>query len=100
LCVTKLVFTAGNSDGGVYLRTNKYLTASMATMGVRIGAGALENEESDIVKADSDFSEEIEDLTISLGEIAGDNAIPTTMAPLGGVSIASQRTDEYDIDFE
>lgn len=72
----------------------------MATMGVRIGAGGLENEESDIVKADSDLSEEIEDLTISLGEIAGDNATPTTMAPLGGVSIASQRTDEYDIDFE
>ncbi|KAH8755898.1 hypothetical protein BGZ57DRAFT_1009101 [Hyaloscypha finlandica] len=56
----------------------------MATMRVRIGAGALENEESDIVKTDSDLSEEIGDLTISLGEIAGDNAIPTTMAPLGG----------------
>jgi hypothetical protein len=72
----------------------------MATMRVRIGAGTSENEESDVIKANSDLPEEIEDLTISLGEIAGDSAIPTTMAPLGGVSIASQRTDEYDIDFE
>jgi len=44
--------------------------------------------------------EEIGDLIISLGEIVGDNAIPIMMTPLGGVSIASQRIDKYDIDFE
>jgi hypothetical protein len=71
----------------------------MTVNDTRGGAEASENGSDDLTKVGSDLSDEIEDITIQ-DDKAGDSIIPSNMAPLGGVSVAAQRRDEYDINFE
>jgi hypothetical protein len=71
----------------------------MSVKNGKIEAGMSESGgESEITKVGSDLSEEIGDHTIPLEKI-DDSLIPLNMAR-GGVSVASQRRDEYDINFE
>jgi tetratricopeptide (TPR) repeat protein len=71
----------------------------MTVNDAKVGAEASENGSDDLTKVGSDLSDEIEDITIQEGK-AGDSVIPSNMAPLGGVSVAAQRRDEYDINFD
>jgi hypothetical protein len=80
-------------------KTNSSLLASMTVNDARGMAEASGNGSDELTKVGSDLSDEIEDITIQ-DDKAGDSIIPSNMAPLGGVSVAAQRRDEYDINFE
>lgn len=89
----------GDEDPDQFSKTNSSLLASMTVNDARGGAEASENGSDDLTKVGSDLSDEIEDISIQDGK-AGDSIIPSNMAPLGGTSVAAQRRDEYDINFE
>lgn len=77
-------------------RTTSLLVNMSANDG-KIDAGMSENgTESDFTKARSDS---LDDMSISLDN-TDDSLNSSIMAPRGGVSVAVQRRDEYDINFE
>jgi hypothetical protein len=100
---TKLGICLPIGAGGVkdtFLRTTTSLLVNMSVNDGKIDAGMSENgTESDITKVGSDLSDDIGELAISLDK-TDDSLNSSSMAPLGGVSVAAQRRDEYDINFE